>query len=116
MTRQRTPLPRRIDLLPDRELPESCSCRATIAPSMPVNVLQRPNWHGRPHELGDLFILHKNRREANAVLFTHQFRWEVRLMIGAQAKVVQKQVCRTEEEVLTTGEQWKAAMGEKGWT
>ena len=36
-------------------------------------------------------------------------------MIGAQAEVVQTQVCRTQEEVLSTGEAWKAAMGEKGW-
>jgi hypothetical protein len=29
---------------------------------------------------------------------------------------VQTQVCRSQEDVLTTGEQWKAAMNEKGWT
>jgi hypothetical protein len=26
------------------------------------------------------------------------------------------QVCRTQDEVFSTGEQWKAAMIEKGWT
>lgn len=82
---------------------------------MPLQVLQRPYWHGTPIALGDLFILHRNRREAEAVLFTHQLGWEVRLLIGAQQEVVQTQVCRTQEEELTTGEQWKAAMGEKGW-
>jgi hypothetical protein len=74
---------------------------------MPLQVLQRPDWHGTPHELGELFILHKNRREAKAVIFTHQFGWEVRLLIGAQAEVVQTQVCRTQGEVLSTGEEWK---------
>jgi len=28
-----------------------------------VDVLQRPNWYGQPVELGELFILKKNRRE-----------------------------------------------------
>lgn len=82
---------------------------------MPLQVLQRSNWHGTPVALGELFILHKNRREAKALLFTHQLGWEVRLIVGAQAEVVQTQVCRTQEEVLSTAEQWNAAMKEKGW-
>ena len=75
---------------------------------MPLRVLQRPDWHGTPRELGELFILHKNRSEARAMLLTHQLGWEVRLLIGAQPEVVQTQVCRSQEEVLSTGEQWKA--------
>ena len=82
---------------------------------MLLQVLQRPNWHGTPIELGDLFRLQKSRREARAVLFTHQFGWEVRLLIGAQLEVVQTQVCRNQEELLTTGERWRKAMIEKGW-
>jgi hypothetical protein len=62
-----------------------------------------------------LFILHKDRREATCKLRTHQFGWEVLLLVGSQLEVVQSQVCRTQDEVLTTGEQWKAAMTEKGW-
>jgi hypothetical protein len=84
-------------------------------PRMPLQVLQRPNWHGTPVELGGLFRLTKNRREAKAALFTHQLGWEVRLLVGSQLEVVQTQVCRDQEEVLRTGEQWKAAMIEKGW-
>jgi hypothetical protein len=82
---------------------------------MPREVLQRPCWHGRPVALGELFVLRKIRREAKAVLFTHQLGWEVQLIIDAQAEGVQTQVCRTQEKVLSTGEQWKAAMGGKGW-
>ena len=66
-------------------------------------VLQRPHWHGTPIALGDLFRLQKNRREARAALFTHQLGWEVRLPVGSQLEVVQTQVCRDQEEVLTTG-------------
>ena len=65
--------------------------------------------------LGDLFYFHKNRREARAALLTHQLGWEVRLLVGSQLEVVQTQVCRDQEEVLRTGEQWKQAMIEKGW-
>ena len=82
---------------------------------MPLQVLQRPHWHGTPVELGDLFRLQKNRREARAALFTHRLGWEVQLLIGSQLEVVQAQICREQEEVLRTGEEWKAAMVEKGW-
>jgi hypothetical protein len=61
---------------------------------MPLQVLQRPDWHGIPIQLGDLFRLTKNRREAQAALFTHQLGWEVRLLVGSQPEVVQTQVCR----------------------
>ena len=79
------------------------SGRATIPPPMPLQVLQRPHWHGTPIELGDLFRLQKNRREARAALFTHQLGWEVRLLVGSQLEVVQTQVCRDQEEVLSDG-------------
>ena len=36
-------------------------------------------------------------------------------MIGAQLEVVQTHVCRSQDEVLQTSEQWKEAMIEKGW-
>lgn len=80
-----------------------------------MEVLQRLTWNGQPSELGDLFRLTKNRREARAALYNHQFGWEVRLFIGSQLEAIQTQVCRTQDEVLTTGEQWKAAMIAKGW-
>ena len=83
---------------------------------MPIEVLQRLNWHGEPKEIGDFFRLTKNRRHARAVIYSHQLGWEVRLLIGSHSDVVQSHVCRTQEEVFSTGEQWKAAMIEKGWT
>jgi hypothetical protein len=83
---------------------------------MPLEVLQRPHWNGTPKELGDLYRLQKNRRTARAVLFTHRLGFEVRLLVGSQLEAVQTQACRSQEEVLGTGEQWKAAMLEKGWS
>ena len=48
---------------------------------MPLQVLQRPHWHGTPIQLEDLFRLTKKSREARAALFTHQLEWEVRLLL-----------------------------------
>jgi hypothetical protein len=82
---------------------------------MSIEVLQRFTWNGSPKEIGDLVRVTKNRRKARAVIFSHQFGWEVRLVVGSQEELVSSEVCRTQEEVLTTGEQWKSAMTEKGW-
>jgi hypothetical protein len=41
-------------------------------------------------------------------LRTHPFAWELQLFVGAYLEVVQVQVCKSEDEVLTAGEQWKA--------
>ena len=80
-----------------------------------MQVLQRADWYGSPVDLGELFIARKNGREATCKLRTHQFGWELLLFVGAQTEVVQTQVCRSQDEVLDTGEQWKAALREKGW-
>ena len=40
-------------------------------------------------------------------MFTHQLGWEVRLLVDSQLEVVQTQVCRDQEEVLATGEEWE---------
>ena len=82
---------------------------------MPLQVLQRPHWHGTPVDVGELFILHKGSRKAVCRLLTHQLGWELRLFIGEQTEIVQTKVCRDQEDVLSTGEQWKAALAEKGW-
>ena len=39
--------------------------------------------------------------------------WELRLIT---TDLLRSQVCRSTDEVLTTHEQWNAAMREKGWT
>ena len=78
-----------------------------------MEVLHHLDCHDSPVELGELFVVTMNRRKARCVLQTHQFGWEVRLFVGTQADVVRSQVCRTQDEALTTGEQWKAAMIEK---
>jgi hypothetical protein len=44
---------------------------------------------------------------------THVLGWE--LTLTANGQLVQYRVCRIQEEVLSTGEQWRAAIVEKGW-
>jgi len=69
-----------------------------------TQVLQRLDWHGSPIELGELFIKRKNGREATCKRRSHQFGWELLLVVGRRLEVVQSQVCRTQDDVLTTGE------------
>jgi hypothetical protein len=84
---------------------------------MPPQVLQRPEWNGEPKAVGDMFRLHKDRcgqqLETACRLTTHQLGWELRLEIAGSLQ--RSQVCRTQDEVLDTSEQWKVAMIEKDW-
>ena len=80
---------------------------------MPLHGHQRPDWHGTPTAFGNLFCLHKDRREARAALFTHQLGWEVRRLVGLQLEVA-RTLCREPGGVLRTRKQWKAAMAENG--
>lgn len=84
-------------------------------PTVPITqqILPRSVWHGTPHEVGQYFVLRKNRREAKVVIFTHQVGWEVRLFVGAQP--VHTETCRTQEEVCGTAERWRASLTDQGW-
>jgi hypothetical protein len=81
-----------------------------------MEVLQRLDWHGSSRDLGELFIVRKNGREATCKLRSHQCGCELLLLAGRQEEVGQSQVCRSQDELSTTGEQRKAAMIAKGWT
>jgi hypothetical protein len=70
-----------------------------------------------PVTLGDMFHLHKDRCggqiEANCRLVTHPLGFELRLEIAGS--IQRSQVCRSQDEVLETSDQWKLAMIEKTW-
>jgi hypothetical protein len=80
--------------------------------------LQREHWNGLPALLGDLFRVSKMRGDkqldAACRLWTHQLGWEVRLEINGDLQ--RSEVFRSQDEVLTAGETWNAAMIEKGWS
>jgi GTP cyclohydrolase II len=67
--------------------------------------------------LGDLFRLHKQtcgqQLEAACRLVTPARGWELRLAVAGSLQ--RSQICRTQDEVLDTSEQWKAAMIDTGW-
>lgn len=79
--------------------------------------LQRPDWYGQAAKQGELFSMHKRRGRgqlhATGELWTHQLGWEVRLMIAGELH--RSEVCRSQDDVLAAGDQWKAALVEKGW-
>jgi hypothetical protein len=80
------------------------------------NVLQRADWYGDPLKQGDLFRLNKTKGgaqlEALCELWSHPLGWEVWLTIAGDLH--RSEVCRSQDDVLTTCEQWKAAMTDKG--
>ena len=47
-------------------------------------------------------------------LWTHALGWEVRLEINGELQ--RSEVFRSQDDVLTAGETWKAAIVEKGWS
>jgi hypothetical protein len=85
---------------------------------MPLQVLHRDDWTGEPVELGHFFRLHKTRagRQLEAVcrLISHPLGWE--LMLEIAGSLQRSQVCRSQDEVLDTGEAWRAAMEREGWS
>jgi hypothetical protein len=78
-----------------------------------MSAVLRPYWSGHPVTLGDAWRLHKRTREARCQLWSHQFGFELRLIVG---ELVRSQVCRNSDEVLDTQGSWKAAMVGRDWT
>jgi hypothetical protein len=60
-----------------------------------------------------MWTLHKGTQTAACVVWPHLVGWELRLMVGAE--VLQSQVCRSDDDLLTTQDHWHTAMREKGW-
>ena len=83
---------------------------------MPAS-LQRAHWNGQPTHVGNLFRVSRARGEkqlrAVCQLWTHALGWEVRLEINGDLQ--RSEVFRSQDDVLTAGETWKATMLERGW-
>ena len=82
-----------------------------------MDALQRENWSGEPARPGESWRLHKfgcpHPKVAVCRSQSSDFGWELILEINGELSA--SQVCRNSEQVLTTSEQWKKAMIEKGW-
>jgi hypothetical protein len=82
---------------------------------MTDRVLQRFAWNGEPREVAIWWTLRRGSGPQRAIcrMFTHQFGHELRLEVKGQ--LVESRVCRTDEDVLTHPERWRAALEAKGW-
>ena len=78
---------------------------------------QREHSNGQTTYVGDLFRVSRMRGDkplaAICTLWTHHLGWEVRLEINGDLQ--RSEVFRSQDDVLTAGEKWKAALVEKGW-
>lgn len=59
------------------------------------------------------WTLHRSRRTAQCVLYTHRLGWEL-CLLGEHA-FPRSHVCRTADEVTDTRDAWKAVLLWDGW-
>jgi hypothetical protein len=68
--------------------------------------------------MADTFRLHRSKcgqlLEAVAQVVPHDGGWELSLEVSGSRKMAC--ICRSEEEVRATSDQWKAALLDRGWT
>ncbi len=82
---------------------------------MGTEVFQRYAYDGVARELAVWWTLRREATKGEAVcrMFTHVFGHELRLEVRGQ--LVESQVCRTDEEILSCQERWRAGLEAKGW-
>jgi hypothetical protein len=62
-----------------------------------------------------MFSLTKQDRSlARCALWSHEFGWELRLMLGGS--LIRSQVCREAPEIYAAADEWKSAMVAQGWS
>jgi hypothetical protein len=81
---------------------------------MPQQVFQRDRYDGVARELAEWWTIKKGHRRAVCRMFTHVFGDELRLEVSSE--FVASEVCRSNEDVLTCRERWRAGLEAKGWT
>jgi hypothetical protein len=81
-----------------------------------VAIIQRRDFDGVAREEALWWTLRRDATKGAALcrMLTHPLGHELRLEVSGQ--VVQSQVCRTDEDVLTCQERWRAVLEMKGWT
>jgi hypothetical protein len=78
--------------------------------------IQRARYDGVAREQAVWWTLRHaaTKGEARCRMFTHVFGHELRLEVGG--RVIDSQVCRGDEEIISCQEQWRDALEAKGWT
>lgn len=78
-----------------------------------MNVIQRAAWDGTPREEAEWWTRKKGQRRAVCRMFSHQLGHELRLEVSRE--LVQSEVCRSDDEILSCQERWRAGREAKGW-
>jgi hypothetical protein len=80
---------------------------------------QRGIWNGPPERLSDAFRLTKQKSDStlSAVceVWSHEFGWELRLMIDGHG-LQKSSVARSASEMNETADQWRTTMLAEGWS
>ncbi len=64
--------------------------------------------------LGNLWMLHKQKRTVVCSLTTHPLGWEV--VARVDGELMRSEVCKKETQVFDLAEAWKPVWEAKGWT
>lgn len=73
---------------------------------------QREHFNGA-ELLSPGWTLTKGRKTARCEIWSHQFGFELRLLVGTE--LLQTQVVRTQPDLIRVQEDWRAALEAKGW-
>ena len=80
-------------------------------------VLQRSDWAGEPLRVRIAWQLRKEKPtgpiHAICIAWTHPLGYELRLDVDGS--LIRSRVARSNDEILTAQEEWRAAMMEKCW-
>lgn len=64
-------------------------------------------------DIGNVWTLTKGGKRLVCTLHTHRMGWELRVWYGPE--LVRSEVCKTQDDVLSTAEKWKATALTDAW-
>lgn len=81
---------------------------------MKTLIPQREHFNGA-EQLSPAWTLTKGRKIAVCTVWSHQFGFELRLVLSGDS-LPRTQVCTTHEDLIALQEEWRAALEGVGWT
>ena len=80
---------------------------------MKTMIPQREHFAG-PQQLSPAWTLSKGQRSAVCTIWSHEFGFEVRLVLSGDP-LPRTEVCRSQEDLIAVQDTWRAALEAKGW-
>jgi hypothetical protein len=77
-------------------------------------LIPRREFFTQPERLSPAWTLTKGRKTANWEVWSHEFGFELRAVVGSE--LVQSQVCRSQDDLIRVQEEWRALFEAKGWS